>query len=428
MGPSAPLGNSVAPTAVCPGRHGVYVSRPSVLIIGINYLPERTGIAPYTAGMARGLSNDFDVKVLTTHPHYPDWSFDEENPAWRSDEPDGDVKVSRLRHYVPSNATGATRILSEATFAARAAVAQGKRADAIVCVTPGLLPVATGHLLGKVWGVHVGVVVQDLYSRAFAELDLFGGRLNGAVHRLEERLLRSADGVVAIHPKMAETIATQYGVERSRLTSIPNWSHVGTPTHESRAVRHDLGWSDDELVILHAGNMGAKQGLEHVVESARLADDGDRRIRFVLMGGGSRRGALEAASADVEALTIMDGVSDRQFANVLAAADVLLLHERPGLQEMCAPSKLTSYFAAGRPILAVTEENSAAAMEMGASQAGIVVRPGSEADYISAAIALTEVDQEALCSRARAYAKDTLSEPNALARYRAWVTTLLGDG
>ena len=39
-------------------------------------------------------------------------------------------------------------------------------------------------------------------------------------------------------------------------------------------------------------------------------------------------------------------------ANLLAAADVLLLSERPSQIDMSLPSKLTAYYAAGRPIVA----------------------------------------------------------------------------
>jgi len=43
-----------------------------VVILGINYAPEPTGIAPYTTGLAMGLAErGHDVLVLTGHPHYP---------------------------------------------------------------------------------------------------------------------------------------------------------------------------------------------------------------------------------------------------------------------------------------------------------------------------------------------------------------------
>ncbi len=53
-----------------------------VAVLGINYAPEKSGIAPYTAGMARGLQSlGHSVKVFTSFPHYPEWRVPAEVPA-----------------------------------------------------------------------------------------------------------------------------------------------------------------------------------------------------------------------------------------------------------------------------------------------------------------------------------------------------------
>ena len=45
-----------------------------VLIVGINYRPERTAVGPYTAGLAESLASRGDVvTVITGLPHYPEW-------------------------------------------------------------------------------------------------------------------------------------------------------------------------------------------------------------------------------------------------------------------------------------------------------------------------------------------------------------------
>ena len=108
------------------------MTRPRVLVLGLNYAPEHTGIAPYTAGMARALSSDYDVQVVTAHPHYPEWRIAEGYGAWRQNERDADVAVRRLRHYVPSNPTGPTRVLSEVSFAARALTSGVRRPDIVL--------------------------------------------------------------------------------------------------------------------------------------------------------------------------------------------------------------------------------------------------------------------------------------------------------
>src|ERR1019366_3349512 len=104
-------------------------------------------------------------------------------------------------------------------------------------------------------------------------------------------------------------------------------------------------------------------------EAAHLTDRTDDQLRVVLMGNGNQRSDLERRAGDSRSIDIIDGVPDSEFTDVLAAADVLLLHERPGVVEMCVPSKLTSYFAAGRPVLAATSARSAAAHQIEASGA-----------------------------------------------------------
>jgi glycosyltransferase involved in cell wall biosynthesis len=400
------------------------VTRAKALVLGLNYAPEHTGIGPYTTGMARGLSRDHDVQVVTAHPHYPAWQIPDGYGAWRQDESDAGIAVRRLRHYVPANPTGPTRVLSEVTFAARVLAAGVRRPDIIITVTPALLPVFSARALAKRWGVPLGVVVQDLYSRALVEVGLLGHHSGGPAMRMESFALRGAAGLVAIHERFAQTIVDKLGVDRERITVIPNWTHVPPPAGHREETRRRFGWGA-ETVVLHAGNMGAKQGLEHLVDAAALGDRSGDRLRIVLMGNGNQRSDLERrvrASSNIE---IIDSVPDSEFTDVLAAADVLLLHERPGVVEMCVPSKLTSYFAAGRPVLAATSAQSAGAHEIEASGAGTVIEPGNPAAFLQALRSLIGEASLDMGRRGQAYARERLQEDTALDAYRAWVDGLL---
>jgi glycosyltransferase involved in cell wall biosynthesis len=406
------------------------VRRSRVLVIGLNYAPEHTGIAPYTTAMARGIARDHDVQVVTAHPHYPDWQIFDGYGGWRRHERDSAADVLRLRHYVPQNPVGTTRILSEATFAARALASRARRADLVVTVSPALLPVFSARALAALWQAPLGIVVQDLYSRALEEVGMLGKRSSGAATLLESALLRSASGIVAIHDRFADTMTTRLHVDPHRITVIPNWTHVPPPSGDRLAVRRRMGWGG-ETVVLHAGNMGAKQGLDSVVRAAAMQDNlsgitDSPRIRFVLMGNGNQRAALERQAAGLGSIDVINGVPDADFSDVLSAADVLLLHEKPGLVEMCVPSKLTSYFAAGRPVLAATDPRSAAAAEIGASGAGRLVPPGDPAALLAALDQLTsDKATDQMGPNGQAYAREHLTEESALTAYRDWVSRLL---
>lgn len=70
-------------------------------------------------------------------------------------------------------------------------------------------------------------------------------------------------------------------------------------------------------MALHSGNMGLKQGLENVVEAARMAQT---PVRFVLMGDGSQRAELERLAVGVPALQLLPPADSADFPDVLAAA------------------------------------------------------------------------------------------------------------
>ncbi|GLZ41878.1 glycosyltransferase family 4 protein [Actinokineospora sp. NBRC 105648] len=398
-----------------------------VLVVGLNYAPEHAGIAPYTTGMARALAEaGHEVHVVAGFPYYPQWALAPGYRGLRTLERDGAVRLTRLRHYVPGSSTGVRRILHEASFAAHAWARGRHRADVVVAVSPSLLSVAAAARIARAQRAPLGVVVQDLYSTAATEVADLGGRAGGAVRSLESRLLRGAEAVVAVHAQFAETL-TGLGVDRDRITVIPNWAHIPRPAEGSRErVRAGLAWGPGEVIALHAGNMGAKQHLTNLVAAARYARERRSPVRFVLLGDGAQRAEIAEQARGLDTLTILDPVPDEAFPDVLAAADALLVNERPGLHTMCAPSKLTSYFTAGRPIVAATEHDSPAAAELAASGAGVRVPPGAPVVLLDAITTLAQDPRRCgeLAERGRGYAAARLNSTDAADRYRAWVSTL----
>src|SRR5690348_6316217 len=94
-----------------------------VVVLGLNYAPETTGIAPYTTGFARYLATEgHDVTVVAGHPHYPEWKIHPGYEQPRRPEDDQGVRLLRVPHPVPRNPSGLSRVWMEIVFSARAAV------------------------------------------------------------------------------------------------------------------------------------------------------------------------------------------------------------------------------------------------------------------------------------------------------------------
>lgn len=399
-----------------------------VVVLGLNYAPETTGIAPYTTAFARHLAaEDHDVAVIAGHPHYPEWRLHRGYEGARPPQDDQGVRLLRVAHPVPSNPTGLSRVWMELVFAARAAIQLARqRPDVVIVVSPALLALLPALILRRPLGYRVGAWVQDLYGAAVAETGIGSRSTSRAVSFLEAKLLRQADGIIVIHEVFRSYLLAQ-GVPTSKIETMPNWAHVRMPEHFDRsAARRALGWGDDEVIALHAGNMGTKQGLEGLVDVARLAEQNASRIRIVLMGDGSRRARLEDYANGCNSVEIIEPLPPGDFEAALLAADCLLLHEKAGVVEMSVPSKLTTYFAAGRPIVAVTDPRSGAADLMTAAKAGHVVSAGSAEAVLSAIESVTrDVKQaEEFGTNARSYAAKHLTGAASLRRRTAWLRRL----
>jgi glycosyltransferase involved in cell wall biosynthesis len=191
-------------------------------------------------------------------------------------------------------------------------------------------------------------------------------------------------------------------------------------------MRAELGWPDDEFIVLHTGNMGNKQGLENAVRAARLADIHALRVRFVLLGDGSQRSRLEQAGQGVERLQFLDPVCDEIYAEVLSAADALLINERETVFNMSLPSKLTSYFAAGRPVIAAVSRDGTTARELLRAQAGMVAEPNNPKELLETALALMlDPDTNSKYAvNARLYARRNLEKSASLRRVEELILDL----
>lgn len=362
-----------------------------VLLVAINYAPEPTGIAPYVAGLARGLAAaGHDVHVLTGVPHYPQWrNIADFRGLTRHEVIDG-VPVTRVRHFIPRGGIGWRRALMEVTFGVRLIAARWGAPDVVLTVSPALLSCGMALLKARVLRRRPVTVLwsQDLYSRGLAEM---GDGAPGVVrigNFLEGGIYRGADHVIAIGESFRELITADFGVPVARTSVYQNWSHVPPAATGSNALlRQRLGWIG-RRVALHAGNMGKKQGLEVVVAAARWAEAQGSELLFVLLGDGSERPALERAAAGCHNLQFIDPLPDEDFRGALAAADVLLLTERPGVAEMALPSKLTTYFQAGKPVVAAVGAHGSAARLVAAAGAGTIVPPDSAQGLIDGVLGM----------------------------------------
>jgi len=372
------------------------------------------------------------VTVVCGMPHYPQWQVEQPyRRRFRSREERHGVQVCRVRQYVPARQSAFGRSLYEATFLAHALTHVGTGpADCVLAVVPGIGGGAAGALAARHRRVPFGLIVQDLVGQAAAQSGMPGGGLAAKpATAIEGWMVRRADRVAVIAESFRPYLE-RAGVAPERIVHLPNWAHVVPPEGPASEVRRSLGWPEGQKVVLHAGNMGFKQNLGAIVEAARLAERQGLPIHFVLMGDGNERRRLEEIAAGVATLQFLDPQPAERFMNVLGAADVLLLNERPSVLDMSLPSKITSYFLAGRPVVAAVAAGGATEAELTRSGGALVTPAGDPAALLAAIRSVTDDDALAgrLVQAAREHAERHFERATLLERAERFIAELAGAG
>ena len=328
-----------------------------ILIYGINYRPEMTGIGKYTGEMAPFMAAEgHEVEVITAPPYYPNWRVAEDyrGRGWVREEEDG-VTVLRCPLYVPAEPSGAKRIVHEFSFllsSLRYWIPRFfRRYDAIVCVSP---PFHLGFLaLLHHWlrGTPVVNHIQDLQVDAARGMGLIKSEgLLTLLERMERFLLRRFTRVSSISEGMIDRIVAK-GVRQEDILFFPNWvdAKLVHPVPRAESMRREWGIADNEKLVLYSGNLGGKQGLENLPILAAAYDKRQPEVRFVVVGeGGTKQDLIrqvkELGLSNVEFKPLQPL---EKLAASLAAADVHLVLQKAEAADLVMPSKLTNILAVG---------------------------------------------------------------------------------
>jgi colanic acid biosynthesis glycosyl transferase WcaI len=408
------------------------MSRLKVLITSSYYWPEDTGNGPYVTGVAEHLAaRGDDVLVATGFPHYPEWESSASRRLGAAETRNG-VRIRRRWHYVPSAQSAAQRAGYELSLLAFGMTAFPRRwqADVIVGTCPTLSGGALAAAAATRYRAPYGIVFQDLVGQAAAQSGVAGGaRVAGLVRRVELALARRA-GAVGIIGERFRRYLEEGGVAAASIRRLRNWTRFVEPVETAAETRRRFGWAADDFVCVHGGNMGHKQDLDNLLDTAALL--GGNGVRIALVGDGNDRARLERRARDQQ-LANVDFIPLQGPGNweaTMQASDVLLVNQRASVLDMSLPSKLTSYFASGRPVIAAVSTDSETAAEIEAAGAGLVVPP-AEPRALREAILALERDRDRLHTTgasAKHYADSILSRASALAEYENFIDRLAATG
>ncbi len=367
-----------------------------VIVWGINYAPEFTGIAPHSVALCEFLLRQgHDVEMVSSFPYYPTWQKRPEDRGriYRTDVVNG-VSVHRCWHFVPARVSALKRIVHEGSFVFTSTLRALflRSPDVFVVVSPPLPLGVAAWFVSKLKRAPFVFHVQDMQPDAAVGLGMLKQNwFTRALYGLEAFAYRHAARVSGITRGMLATFRSK-GVAESKLIYFPNAIDLKSagPAPERGEFRKRHGFSADEFLAVYAGNLGVKQGLDVLLETALLLRE--RRIRFLLCGDGAQREALAARAREMKLpnFSMLPLQAGRDYRALLIDADVCFITQQAGAGNSFFPSKLLGLLADSKPVVTVAAPECELARSLEEGNFGANVPPGQPRELASVLDALAK--------------------------------------
>lgn len=367
-----------------------------ILFIGINYAPEPTGIAVYTSGMAQALvARGHEVTVICAPPHFPRWKLSPGYSVWRYRQSiERGVRIIRCPTFIPSATGGAKRILHYLSFALSSALpalwlSRSFEPNLVFAVAPSLMSAPGAQLAAAFAGGKSWLHIQDFeVEAAFATRAMSSRGFPARLARGFERwILRRFDRVSAISPQMCRKLEVK-GINPEKILELRNWADesIRVETEGSSPFRRE--WDiETPFVALYSGSIGNKQGIEIIIDAARLLRARDD-LMFVICGNGPNRTKLERRANGLQNILFRDLQPTERLSDLLALATIHLLPQIATAADLVLPSKLSNMLASGRPVIATAVAGTGLAIEL--ENCGVLTAPNDVHDLTRAIETLVE--------------------------------------
>lgn len=388
------------------GQHTVeeespLVNRPLTVAILTHYYPPEVG-APQArlSELARRMTEQgVKVIVVTGMPNYPTGKiFDAYRGRWWMHEEIGGITVHRTWVIPAPNRGFLRRIVNHLSFAVSSlsAIEHLGPVDVIFVESPPLL-IGLPALVYS-WAARAPFIfnVSDIWPQSAVELGAIRNRFAIRLAEiLEMSLYRRSARVTVVTQGILEKLVSR-GVPREKLFLLTNAVDTATytPKPPDRKLIDELGLNDGRKVFLYAGTHGMAQGLDVILDVAKLTTDSN--ILFLFAGEGADKEHLVARAktehiANVKFLPNQPRSVMPSLLNIAYATIVPL--RRLDVFKAALPSKMFESMATGRPIVGAVEGEAAHLIET--AKCGVVVRPEDPTALHEAVVSLAEDPERA---------------------------------
>jgi glycosyltransferase involved in cell wall biosynthesis len=402
-----------------------------ILLLTQYFWPENFLINDVVAGL---VERGHEVVVCAGLPNYPGGRYFEGYGAlgpYRERYRGAEVRRVPL---VPRGGGGGLRLaLNYLSFALSAtllgsAAARG-RFDAILVYEPSPMTIGIpARALRALKRAPLAFWVQDLWPES---LSATGAVRNSMILRLVEALIRwiyRGCDLVLVQSEAFIPSVEAHGVPRARIRYVPNsadalYRRVSASSSDPEARELPAGFR-----VMYAGNIGAAQDFGTILAAAELLKE-RRNIHWIVLGEGRMRPWLEdeVRSRGLAATFHLLGARPpERMPSYFAHADVLLATlRREPIFAYTIPSKIQSYIACGRPVIAALEgEGGRIIRDAGAGWAVPPEDPKALADAVLTAQGCAKSELEVMGRKGEAWFREHFEREKLLSRLEGYLSEM----
>jgi len=346
-----------------------------------------------------------EVHVVSGIPNYPDGKFHEGYGLFKKrHEIVNGVKVTRL----PIFPRGNNKIMLMLNYFSYLVVAWvwmlfhamfHKYDRVFVQQLSPVMMSAPGVLYKKLRGIQLYTWVLDLWPES---LTAAGGINNKYVLGFFKHFVKSEykhSDKILISSRSFEKSVLEYGDYKDKIVYFPQWSDGA----DGALIQPENAPTIlDGFKLMFAGAVGEAHGFECTMQAALLTKE-HKDIKWIIVGDGRRldwvRGFVKENELEETVFTLGRYPSET-MPWFFAQADVMLvtLSDDP-LFKLYAPAKISSYMAAGKPIVAVL--NGEGAEVIRDADCGWTLPAGDAEGFARLAVELSQMDRSELETKGR---------------------------
>ncbi len=248
------------------------------------------------------------------------------------------------------------RVRSFLGFALKSIVEARRQKDIdLVIATSTPLTVGLTSLFMK-WFKKVPYVfeVRDLWPEVLIQMGaLKNPFLIGIARLFEKTIYRNAEHVITLSPGMQEGVIKYILPERTSM--IPNMSKVEEfwPRPKDLIFEKELGFNPNSFKIIHFGSLGLANGVETIIESAKLLKE-DSTVEFLFLGDGAIKSELvrKCRHERLDNVKFLGEYSMKETSEIVNLSDISIVSFLDiEILYTNSPNKLFDALSAGKPII-----------------------------------------------------------------------------